>query len=364
MSKYLHLLILLFLSNLALAQKGDTLRKYLNEDLSFTSKDEAVFPALAMRFNDHWLLYSVYQDTNTLLKIFFKDRSLTIKDGPYDIYHPKKIKGLSGMYLNNVKHGTWISYYENGQARDSGVIDHNRMTGTWYSWHPNGHLMLIRNYPSPDNLPTYPGTKATLNKKNTIVDPDTVMSWKEGLSIQYYNNGQIQDSGIYHNNQKQGIWKNWHINGQQESTGSYVNGSMEGEWQFFRENGVRSTIEKYSNNKIADLTCFDSLGQPSGFSCSITKPPVPQGKFSSFQDYALDNIFWPPSLPPNISGVVTVKYTVTKEGKLKDFKVVQSPHPLLSKEVERFLKTLEWSPAISHNRAIDATMDYEVPFFR
>ncbi len=362
MQKNILLLIGLFLSGLCVAQKGDTLRKYLDENLSFTSKSNMTFPAMAIRSFDHWVLYSVYPDTNTLLRIYFKDRNLTIKDGPYDLYHPKRIKAINGTFLNNERHGTWVFYYNNGSPRDSGLVDHNRMTGTWYSWYENGQVMAIGSYPSPDKLP--PSPPVIINKKNSLITSDTLINFRYGTWKAFYESGQLHDSGTYVNNQKHGEWKTWYKNGQHESIGRYEKNIMQGEWQYFRENGTRSTIEKYVNDKIVDLSCFDEEGRPAGISCSIMKPPVAQGRYLTFDDYVLDNIFWPENLPPNIVGVVKVKYTISKEGKLENFKIIKSPHPLLSKEVQRFFMAQTWSPAISHNRAVEADMNYEVPFFR
>ncbi|WP_315817458.1 energy transducer TonB [Paraflavitalea speifideaquila] len=76
-------------------------------------------------------------------------------------------------------------------------------------------------------------------------------------------------------------------------------------------------------------------------------------------------MFWPESLKrANIEGTVEIAYTISKEGKMTHIKVLSTPHELMSAEVIRFFNTLQWSPAVSHNRPIDYTMKYSVPFFR
>ena len=114
------------------------------------------------------------------------------------------------------------------------------------------------------------------------------------------------------------------------------------------------------------MTCYDNDGNAQGNYCSVLKPPIPQGSFADFAEYMMDNVFWPPSLEQSdIQGKVKVQFIVTKTGEISGFKVVESPHQLLSDEVTRFFSTIEkWSPAVSHNRQVDFPMEFEVPFYR
>ena len=101
-----------------ISQRADTLRKYLDNSLAFTNKNKAVYPAVAIQTGDHWYLFAVYPDTGTLLKAYFKDRELKIKDGPLTLYHPNNIKAMECRYVNNVQQGVWKYYYKNGQLKD------------------------------------------------------------------------------------------------------------------------------------------------------------------------------------------------------------------------------------------------------
>ena len=63
------------------------------------------------------------------------------------------------------------------------------------------------------------------------------------------------------------------------------------------------------------------------------------------------------------SGVVQVEFTVSKDGTMKDLKIISSPDPTLSNEVMRVVRSVPgWYPAISHNRAIDYTFKMNIPF--
>src|SRR5689334_6572641 len=121
MVKWCYYSLLLFFMLPALAQQ-DSIRKYLNAELQFTSKKNAVYAAMAIKSKDHWLLYAVYPDTTVLLQAYFKDAGLSIKDGSYILYHPKRIMAQKGFFTDNVPNGTWQSWYPNGQLNNEGIL--------------------------------------------------------------------------------------------------------------------------------------------------------------------------------------------------------------------------------------------------
>jgi antitoxin component YwqK of YwqJK toxin-antitoxin module len=366
MKNFLYLLIVFLIAGMdVLAQKDDSIKIYLSHNLSFTTKRNAVYLAMAIRSQDHWLLYGVYPDTTPLVKMYFADKDLKVKDGPYTLYHPKRVKAVEGYYEQNASKGVWRYYYPNGQIRDSGMLINDRLTGLWRSWDEQGNLAAEINYDSSAlkqrTLGTIPGSGSILPASAA----SGITKMMHGECRIYFPNGKMQEYAVYENDRKTGPWKKWYENGVQESIGYFQKDSMTGDWQFYRENGKLSTKEKYKGNKVVAMECFDENGNATGSNCSILKPPVAQGNFLNFNEYMLDNVFWPKKLGRDVQGAVKVKFTVTREGKMKDFRIVSSPHELLSKEVERFFGTISsWSPAISHNRVIEYTMEYEVPFYR
>jgi len=349
------------------SQKNDTTRRYFDENLILTTKNKSVYPGITVKQSDHWYLFAVYPDTGILIKCYFKDEELRIKDGPFTLFHKKNIKAIEGRFVNNIAEGTWRYYYENGQIRDSGLVVYGKMAGVWKSWNENGKLLGMAEYPHPDSIPVPTSSLILPSPRNApIVDYKPPIGQRHGKSINFHENGTMMDSGLYINNKREGIWKQYYDSGQAESIGTYINGSLAGEWQFFRKDGSLSTKEIYDNSKIKSLECFDENGNPTGNLCSILKPAVAKGSFYNLKQYALDNIYWPKELNGlQVEGVVKVRYTISAEGKMIEFKVLETPHESLSKEVQRFFASLEgWYPAISHNRAIDYTTEFSIEFYR
>lgn len=349
------------------AQKSDTIRKYLDEELTFTSKLRAVYAAVAVRSDDHWMLYSVYPDTGLLLKAYFADKELSVKDGPFTLYHPHNKKAMEGIYLQNSKQGVWRYWFPNGQIKDSGMMFNNQLTGEWRSWNEKGELLTKANYRSVEELKNRIPPAITSDRKKGILANDVTDGELNGLFISYHPNGQVKDSGMLIAGIRQGIWHSFYPSGKKDNEGPFLNGNMEGAWTFYHENGAVSTREQYKNNKIIDLACFDEQGNSMGSFCSILKPPVPSlDRFTDFNTYMLDQLMWPKELDgKNVSGLVKAHYTISKTGEMLSFIVDESPHPSITAEVERFFKTLtKWSPAIIHNRPLQYTATIEIPFYR
>src|SRR6476469_1955617 len=97
--RFLILAICFFLTSFSFAQKKDTVRKYLDENFSLTSRANAYYYAVSIRQDDHYLLYAVYPDSTVLLKAWFKDRDLSVKDGPYEFYFGKRRIAMKGYYM-------------------------------------------------------------------------------------------------------------------------------------------------------------------------------------------------------------------------------------------------------------------------
>src|SRR4030095_3856768 len=217
--KQLYLPIILSIISISgIAQKSDTVRRYFDENLVLTTKGRSVYPGITVKQGDRWYLFAVYPDTGTLVKCFFKDEELRIKDGPFTLFHKKNIKAIDGRFVNNVPEGVWKYYYENGQLKDSGLVVNNRMAGTWRAWKENGILAVVTEYPNPDSIAATFLTSPVPTPKNApVIDYKHSVGQRQGISISYHDNGMISDSGLYISNKRKGLWKQYYDSGQLES---------------------------------------------------------------------------------------------------------------------------------------------------
>lgn len=331
----MRLLVMLFLISpvCCIAQKGDTVLRYLDEHLQLTSKNNAAFYGLSIRQGDHWLLYAVYSDKTPAVKIYFKDKNLKVKDGPFEVYYPQNLPAQKGYFTDNVMNGNWITWYENGVMKDSGSLNNNVMTGLWKSWSDKGILHEVVTY------------KAELNKIDKYVSQAD-----QGKSNMY--------RGV-----KDGDYSSYYQNGIKESSGHYISDKQDGEWQWYYENGKLSTKEQYKEGKLSAMTCYDSSGKETGDYCSIQKPALLKG-FGDYKQFIMQNLEWPKAaLRKGLEGEVRLKIKVNKEGKLESL-VIESEELLFKQAVKQlFDKMGDWEPAVSHNRVVEWEDEMVVPFY-
>jgi TonB family protein len=219
---------------------------------------------------------------------------------------------------------------------------------------------------------------------------DKSLKTKDGLFSYFYGNGNLQIRGWYLNNEKNDLWMSWYAGGEKKDSGYYKKGlkngsssswfengnpkyngyfflnSADSTWTWYHENGNPSTKEKYNYGKLTFLECYDSLGNYSGVSCALEKAPTIKGYYGGINKYIIDSLYYPEeALKKNIQGIVDVQFTISKDGKLGDVKIISSSDSLLSNEVIRVIKSVDaWYPAIEHNRPVDFTQKLKIPFYK
>jgi len=336
---YCHAMILL-MALPALAQK-DSVRKYLDADLAFTTKKNAVYAAMAVKGADHWILHAVYPDTTVLLQLYFKDAALSIKDGPYILYHPKRIMAQKGFFKDNLPNGLWQSWYSNGQLKNEGMIINNNFSGVWKSWYDNGQLMSEETFAYPDREAGDPVHQHSPAKKvDKIMDDFAPELTLEGQRITWYRNGNKESILQYHND------------------------SLAGQCSWFHEDGSVSSKETYTNGKVTNLECYDSTGKYTGATCSILKLPLLVHPFFTALDYIEFELHKEKNKGVE-EGEVEVSFTVTKKGAVENLVFISSPDANLNKRIARIFASMPaWSPAVTHNRPVDYPVKLTIPYYR
>jgi TonB family protein len=325
------ILLLILLPIASLGQKKDTVPRYLDADLVLTTKNHAVYYGVSFRKDEHWLLYALYPDNTPLLTSYFKDRELTIKDGPQVVYYPGNKKALECFYRDNMLTGVHQIWYVYGQKKDSGFLDQNHKRGVWKEWHLNGQL---KNQTSYDDQYVFPFSRHLGGSKGLVFP-----GWL------------------------QGDFSSWYESGTMESKGNFADNVMEGVWRWFHPNGLPSTIEEYSKGKLVRISCFDTLGKLQGDFCPVARPAVLAG-YGDYKEYIMQNLSWPEeAIKKKIEGSVVVYFRINSHGKLDSLSIV-SDKPILNQAVAGLFDSMkEWYPAVSHNRNVNWEDRMTIPFF-
>ncbi len=320
----------------------DSVRKYLDQNLRLTQKRNAVYAAMAVRQGDHWMLFAVYPDTTVMLRMFFKDKALTIKDGPYTLYYPKNVPWQSGNFNNNRVTGLWQTWYRNKQLKEAGMLVNNRMQGVWKLYYENGQLKTQEQYVLTDSVKPA-GTYETVTSN---VNP--------GVLDDFFASGTLH-----------GPATTWYASGQKESEVNYQYDTLSGLCTWFRENGQPSTRETYVSGKITELECYDENGSRTGSACSILKPPLLIHPFFTALDYIEYELHKEKHKDIREEGEVNLSFIVTKDGSIDKLRINSTPDSALSKHIISVFSAMPaWSPAIIHNRRVDYPVDMIIPYYR
>lgn len=126
----------------------------------------------------------------------------------------------------------------------------------------------------------------------------------------------------------------------------------------------RSNSYNYSNNTIMKkliLTAALALGTATAF--ADTAPAFPGGD-AALKEYITNNLKYPATAIDNgIEGVVSVSFTVKKDGSIGSIKIVRMVDPDLESEAIRLVKSMPaWTPATDASGAIDSNATVNIDF--
>lgn len=149
----------------------------------------------------------------------------SLKEGEWKLYfegtHGKTVKA-KGSYVQDKRHGQWISFSENGNV----LFKLN---------YKNGMLDGVLNEFTESGVPV-----SEIIYKNNIID---------GTFKQYYPDGNPKEISMYSKGKKNGTENLFYPNGKRMSVGEYKNGTRDGLWKYYYNTGKRKSEGRYKNGK-------------------------------------------------------------------------------------------------------------------
>ncbi len=226
-----------------------------------------------------------YYDINeNIISKVFKNKngeiSELMRDGKYKGYYPTCELAVEGEFKNNIQIGTRIEYFkngnikaqygqngnynwqttysENGQIIDSVNTLNGKLNGISKQWYPNGNLEYIQTFKN-DSLTGYfcsyheNGQKRQEGKRWQELADDTLIDW--------YSNGQIKAKRYYEKGLKQGPYYHWFESGEIQVEGSFIDDKKNGLYQEYYENKRLKKKGNFSNGvKIGKWEFYDENG--------------------------------------------------------------------------------------------------------
>ena len=247
--------------------------------------------------------------------IFFKDGSIKEKaqidnlteqyNGNFKTYYQSGTIKEEGVYIDNIKENLWFSYYENGNILSE--INYISGTGIYYSYFETGELMelgyfvndkkngLWTKYHKNKNIKSnieYIDGNIDINTPFMSFDENGVLSAtqfvkfiddsiiNDGFYMEFFENGDVKEKGVYKFNIKHGKWieyydngmiysetffqngngpyKSYYPSGEVMYSGNYFNNERDGKWFKYFKNGNKSLEYNYIEDKInSNLLCYN-----------------------------------------------------------------------------------------------------------
>ncbi len=79
---------------------------------------------------------------------------------------------------------------------------------------------------------------------------------RDGMSAEWYDNGQMWHEGSYKDGVKEGEWTHWHPGGAKARQGAYREGKKDGKWQAWQITGSKQWEAVYRDGKVEGKKTF------------------------------------------------------------------------------------------------------------
>jgi len=200
---------------------------------------------------------------------------------------------------------------------------------------------------------------------------------KHGPYKEWLDDGTLYVNGRYSHNVQSGLWL---VDGK---TGYYLNGEKDGIWENYNEYNELLSTEMYEYGKLNGWTYrYDSTGVKkdsvlyikgeyvpedmiskdgkSIIKVTETKPQFKKGQ-GAFYEYLNSKIKYPADAKKHrITGKAIVEFTIEKNGKVSDFKVVRGLCNSIKQVCYDLFKNMpDWSPGTQN--AVPVRVAYTLP---
>ncbi|HXB10442.1 MAG TPA: TonB family protein [Bacteroidia bacterium] len=211
------------------------------------------------------------------------------------------------------------------------------------------------------DLPAYKVTDHFINGTVQMTGsyPSLQPEVKEGYFKYYYDDGNIEDEGLYKNDRRESLWKSYYSSGQLSSTQGYKNGRIDSEFTTFYMNGKVKRHEEYKDSVMIKGTCFDEAGKEVKY-YAYQQMPKFQG---DLYKYLGENLHYPSNeRNAGITGIVYIKFVVEKDGSISNVEIPRgvAGGPGLDKEAVRVVSAMpKWYPGLQDGAPV--RVSYSIP---
>ena len=316
MKPFIQVIFFIFIS-IHSSSQPDTIIIYLNDKEMPCPEASATKYAVQHKESAHWKkIVFTLADDKPIWAAYFSDELCTQFDGLYSLFSKNNKAIVTGRYINNKKECIWRGFSDKGILIDS-------------AYYYNGY--------------------------------------KHGLSLTWYEDGSPRDS-LFFEDDGNGTGKGYYSDGRLREEGSFEKGKKNGVWTYYNyKNGKKCQEVSYRSDSAVSYTCYDEKGNVQTKNCYYEKEATFKGGDQGWIDYLLSKLRsakYPDAyFRGEIFGVVYVRFTVSKDGKLTDIEIENSIDPELDEiALKIIMESPRWEPAVQFNQYVKAYRKQPITF--
>ncbi len=364
----INILILIFVSPELKSQ--DTATMYFDDQWQQCDKEHSSYYRKYFKTDsNNYFARDYYNSGQLQMTGTYKTKEMKVKHGHFVFYYSNGQKKGEGNYIDDKREGKWTFWWENGHKRSEGEFSDGKRNGKWVFWHENGQKKSEGEYLNGTQngkwmFWTEKGFKEAEGgffdgKQNgkwvtwwengqKKAEAEFVNGKQNGKWVFWMEKGLKEAEGEYSDGELNGKWVYWYKNGQKKSEGEYYNGKRTGKWVSWSEDGNTRTEAEFKSGEIASLTkIYDKdgnlleefIGNQNLLDNSdeFNKAIINHSKFLN------ENIHYPEyAREHGFQGKVYIEFTIDKNGKTHDIKVLRGVSDDIDKEAKRVVGMYQW----------------------
>jgi antitoxin component YwqK of YwqJK toxin-antitoxin module len=238
-----------------------------------------------------------------------------------------------------ILNGSFFKFRPNGKVRMSGTCLNNKREGLWLEYSEEGNLTDSCYY--HNEMPV--GTCYSFylsGQKAKVAIYDTLGSGA-GFITRYYEDGALKQTGFY--------------------AASVLRDSL---WHYYYPDGKISFVERFNKGLCYETKCFKEDGTLKD-SCQAEAMPQFPGGAKALNKFLSRNIKWPNGLQftnTNLAQVIAT-FVVDTDGSITDIKIKRHVAKAFDDEVIRVIKKMpRWTPGKEYNNPVRVYYTLPVSF--
>lgn len=325
----------LIISLTAISQKIKVI--YLDDSWNKTSQENAkYFRHITKEAEDLYQVEDYYISGQLQMSGYYTDKKLDFNSGEFNYYDTLGNLEKTQFYVDNLKEGTHMKMYPNGQVKVFEQYTSGERHGLYREFYEDSTVRAEATFV----YGSIRGIAKRYSIDGTLIFEMSLDSVGTGKMNAYYLNGDIRLEGDFEEGYRLGTWNTY-------KHGHELSKSQEHQKSNHEIERSKNTVIYYTEDVKHEFFSGYDFGNEELF--GLVYYPDVEAEFPggalALQNYINSNVTYPEkAIIKNVEGRVTISFVVETDGSISNIKVLTG-HRLLNRESIRVIRNMPtWSP--------------------